>query len=149
MLRRVPLYSAIKALSLISFCTLLGGGNNQLPLSICFLIQITSCFIYFSFYCFILLFSQISSRCWRVEPTWFEALCEAVSFFLWNVPRIYSLCQGRWYNCSSSPGMASYSEALGEKFKKHSCRGPVPVDPGNSKQGRCRRGSGNNCLIKC
>ena len=28
------------------------------------------------------------------------------------------------------------------------CRGPAPVDPGNSKQGRHRRGSGNNCLIK-
>ena len=28
------------------------------------------------------------------------------------------------------------------------CRGPAPVDPGNSKQGRRRRGSGNNCLIK-
>ena len=29
------------------------------------------------------------------------------------------------------------------------CRGPAPVDPGNSKRGRHRRGSGNNCLIKC
>ena len=28
------------------------------------------------------------------------------------------------------------------------CRGPAPVDPGNSKRGRRRRGSGNNCLIK-
>ena len=28
------------------------------------------------------------------------------------------------------------------------CRGPAPVDPGNSKQGWRRRGSGNNCLIK-
>ena len=28
------------------------------------------------------------------------------------------------------------------------CRGPAPVDPGNSKGGRRRRGSGNNCLIK-
>ena len=143
MLRRVPLYSAVKALSLISFSTLLGGGNNQLQLSICFLIQITSCFIYFSFYCFILLFSQISSRCWRVEPT-----REAVSFLLWNVPRIYSLCRGRGYDCSSCPGMASYSEAFREKFKKLSCWGPAPVDPGNSKRGRRQRGSGNNCLIK-
>ena len=29
------------------------------------------------------------------------------------------------------------------------CRGPAPVDPGNSKRGRRRGGSGNNCLIKC
>ena len=29
------------------------------------------------------------------------------------------------------------------------CRGPAPVDPGNSKRGWCRRRSGNNCLIKC
>ena len=28
------------------------------------------------------------------------------------------------------------------------CRGPAPVDPGNSKRGRRWRGSGNNCLIK-
>ena len=28
-------------------------------------------------------------------------------------------------------------------------RGPAAVDPGNSKRGRRRRGSGNNCLIKC
>ena len=28
------------------------------------------------------------------------------------------------------------------------CRGPAPVDPGNSKWGRRWRGSGNNCLIK-
>ena len=28
------------------------------------------------------------------------------------------------------------------------CRGPAPADPGNSKRGRRRRGSGNNCLIK-
>ena len=28
------------------------------------------------------------------------------------------------------------------------CRGPAPVDPGNLKRGRRRRGSGNNCLIK-
>ena len=28
------------------------------------------------------------------------------------------------------------------------CRGPAPVDPGNSKRGRRRRKSGNNCLIK-
>ena len=28
------------------------------------------------------------------------------------------------------------------------CWGPAPVDPGNSKRGRRRRGSGNNCLIK-
>ena len=28
------------------------------------------------------------------------------------------------------------------------CRGPAPVDPGNSKRGRRQRGSGNNCLIK-
>ena len=28
------------------------------------------------------------------------------------------------------------------------CRGPAPVGPGNSKQGRRQRGSGNNCLIK-
>lgn len=28
------------------------------------------------------------------------------------------------------------------------CRGPAPLDPGNSKWGRHRRGSGNNCLIK-
>ena len=31
---------------------------------------------------------------------------------------------------------------------KTTCRGPAPVDPGNSKRGRRRRGSGNNCLIK-
>ena len=29
------------------------------------------------------------------------------------------------------------------------CRGPAPVDPGNLKRGQCRRGSGNNSLIKC
>ena len=28
------------------------------------------------------------------------------------------------------------------------CRGPAPADPGYSKRGRRRRGSGNNCLIK-
>jgi len=28
------------------------------------------------------------------------------------------------------------------------CRGPAPVDPGNSRRGRRRRGSGNTCLIK-
>ena len=28
------------------------------------------------------------------------------------------------------------------------CRGPAPVDPGNSKRGQHRQGSGNNCLIK-
>ena len=28
------------------------------------------------------------------------------------------------------------------------CWGPALVDPGNSKQGRHQRGSGNNCLIK-
>ena len=28
------------------------------------------------------------------------------------------------------------------------CRGPAPADPGNSKWGRRRRGSGNNCLTK-
>ena len=28
------------------------------------------------------------------------------------------------------------------------CRGPDPVDPGNSKRGRRWRRSGNNCLIK-
>ena len=28
------------------------------------------------------------------------------------------------------------------------CRGLAPADPGNSKRGRRRRGSGNNCLIK-
>ena len=28
------------------------------------------------------------------------------------------------------------------------CRGPAPVDPGNSKRGRRQRESGNNCLIK-
>ena len=31
---------------------------------------------------------------------------------------------------------------------KAGCRGPAPVDSGNSKRGRRRRGSGNNCLIK-
>ena len=39
------------------------------------------------------------------------------------------------------------------KFLQHmtvtQCWGPAPVDPGNSKRGRCRRGPGNNCLIKC
>ena len=29
------------------------------------------------------------------------------------------------------------------------CRGPAPADPGYSKERRRRRGSGNNCLIKC
>ena len=29
------------------------------------------------------------------------------------------------------------------------CWGPAPVDPGTSKRGRRRRGSGNNWLIKC
>ena len=29
------------------------------------------------------------------------------------------------------------------------CRGPTPADPGYSKERRRRRGSGNNCLIKC
>ena len=33
-------------------------------------------------------------------------------------------------------------------FHIPSCRGPAPVDPGNSKRGQRRRGSGNNCLIK-
>ena len=28
------------------------------------------------------------------------------------------------------------------------CRGPAPVDPGNSKRGRRQRKSGNNCLNK-
>ena len=31
---------------------------------------------------------------------------------------------------------------------KAMCRGPAPADPGNSKRGQRRRGSGNNCLIK-
>ena len=31
---------------------------------------------------------------------------------------------------------------------KVKCRGPAPADPGYSKRGRRRRGSGNNCLIK-
>ena len=34
------------------------------------------------------------------------------------------------------------------KTEEGSCRGPAPVDPGNLKWGRRRRGSGNNCLIK-
>ena len=33
-------------------------------------------------------------------------------------------------------------------IKVKECRGPAPVDPGNSKRGRRRQGSGNNCLIK-
>ena len=32
--------------------------------------------------------------------------------------------------------------------RNEKCRGPAPVDPGNSRRGRRRRGSGNNCLIK-
>ena len=32
--------------------------------------------------------------------------------------------------------------------KGTTCRGPAPVDPGNSKWGRRRRKSRNNCLIK-
>ena len=35
------------------------------------------------------------------------------------------------------------------KKEMATCRGPAPVDPGNSKRGRHWRGSGNNCLIKC
>ena len=34
-------------------------------------------------------------------------------------------------------------------WKESYCRGPAPVDPGNSKLGWRQRGSGNNCLIKC
>ena len=33
-------------------------------------------------------------------------------------------------------------------LQSRACRGPAPVDPGNSKRGGRRRGSGNNCLIK-
>ena len=39
-------------------------------------------------------------------------------------------------------------QTLATWCKELTCRGPAPVDPGNSKQGRRRRGSGNNCLIK-
>ena len=39
------------------------------------------------------------------------------------------------------PGKPRYSLVI--------CRGPAPADPGYSKERRHRRGSGNNCLIKC
>ena len=40
------------------------------------------------------------------------------------------------------------SEKAGLKVN-FQCRGPAPADPGYSKERRHRRGSGNNCLIKC
>ena len=40
------------------------------------------------------------------------------------------------------------SEKAGLKVNSQ-CRGPAPADPGYSKERRRRRGSGNNCLIKC
>ena len=43
---------------------------------------------------------------------------------------------------------ASGSFQMSQFFTSGGCRGPAPVDPGNSKRGRCQRGSGNNCLIK-
>ena len=42
-----------------------------------------------------------------------------------------------------------FYEDLQDLLELTPCRGPAPVDPGNSKRGRRRRGSGNNCLIKC
>ena len=42
-----------------------------------------------------------------------------------------------------------WQEYTEEVYKKDLlCRGPAPVDPGNSKWGWRRRESGNNCLIK-
>ena len=48
---------------------------------------------------------------------------------------------------SLSPSHLS-SRASSEKPWRAPCRGPAPVDPGNSKWGQRRQGSGNNCLIK-
>ena len=43
---------------------------------------------------------------------------------------------------------ASGSFQMSQFFTSGCCRGPAPVDPGNSKRGRRQRGSGNHCLIK-
>ena len=48
----------------------------------------------------------------------------------------------------TSPSPSSRAQVCTYFKEKDSCRGPAPVDPGNSKRGRRRRGSGNNCLIK-
>ena len=57
----------------------------------------------------------------------------------WQRQSVWSRCQGK------TPFPAQYHSA---KTEEGSCRGPALVDPGNSKRGRRRRGSGNNCLIK-
>ena len=57
------------------------------------------------------------------------------------------------YDGMVSPFGTGYSEcqqvAMNPRFRTAVCRGPALVDPGNLKRGRRRRGSGNNCLIKC
>ena len=56
-----------------------------------------------------------------------------------------------WSPLGCTGWISLQSKGLSRVFSKTTvkCRGPAPVDPGNSKRGRRRRGSGNNCLIKC
>ena len=56
--------------------------------------------------------------------------------------------QARTLEWVAFPFSRGSSQLRDQTQVSHICRGPAPVDPGNSKWGRRRRGSGNNCLIK-
>ena len=46
-------------------------------------------------------------------------------------------------------GLISFRIDWFDDLAVQGCRGPAPADPGYSKERWRRRGSGNNCLIKC
>ena len=55
---------------------------------------------------------------------------------------------GHWLGSGSASSICSSFGLRAPPLQPPTCRGPAPVDPGNSKRGRRRRGSGNNCLIE-
>ena len=51
-------------------------------------------------------------------------------------------------NCGKFLKRWEYQATWPSSWETYMCWGPAQVDPGNLKQGRRQRGSGNNCLIK-
>ena len=66
-----------------------------------------------------------------------------------NVPPHYSAMRGlRKYVTGVADDYRENMEVVSAAITRYCGRGPAPADPGYSKRGRRRRGSGNNCLIK-
>ena len=91
-------------------------------------------------------------------------LCRLLLFLPSIIPSIRvftkeSVLHIRWpnywsFSFSISPsseysGLISFRIDWFDDLAVQGCRGPAPADPGYSKERWRRRGSGNNCLIKC